>query len=552
MLFILFATSLMKGPYKNSGLAKVFKEARELDSPDSFAATDYEQYLPSYNAPASFIASPIYDGEKKVGILVFQLPIDEVNSIMSDRSGLGETGETFIVGSDFKMRSDSYLKKDTHTVVASFKNPETGKVKTKATQNATSGKVGWATITDYTNKEAIIAYTPIKVFGRFNWGMNAKVYTSEAFAAVKSLENTLIFVFIGSCLAVFALAFYIASNISNKITSIAKKLLHGATQVGEFSENVSKSSIQLSDAGAMAASSLQETVASIDEISSMVQKNADAASRSTQVSAQSAEAATKGKQTVQQMIKSINEIAESNNEINQIAQVISEIGDKTKVINDIVFQTKLLSINASVEAARAGEHGKGFAVVAEEVGNLAAVSGKAALEITNMLESSIKHVTDIVEKTKTRVDSGTKTAEECGSALDEILQNVSTVNDMVREIASASAEQSTGVREVTTAMQQLDQTTHQNTTVAQESSAMATKLNSQASYLNGSVHELMSVVGGALSEDSSHTKGEVVDNSNVVQLPVRKEVHAEQTQSLKVAGLDTDVPQANDPRFEDL
>ena len=72
--------------------------------------------------------------------------------------------------------------------------------------------------------------------------------------------------------------------------------------------------------------------------------------------------------------------------------LISEIGNKTKVINDIVFQTKLLSFNASVEAARAGEHGKGFSVVAEEVGNLAHMSGNSAKEITQLLESSINRV----------------------------------------------------------------------------------------------------------------------------------------------------------------
>ncbi|EQC49763.1 methyl-accepting chemotaxis protein [Bacteriovorax sp. DB6_IX] len=79
--------------------------------------------------------------------------------------------------------------------------------------------------------------------------------------------------------------------------------------------------------------------------------------------------------------------SEGNKKINEIVSVINEISEKTKVINDIVFQTKLLSFNASVEAARAGEHGKGFAVVAEEVGNLAQMSGKAAEEMVKFLES---------------------------------------------------------------------------------------------------------------------------------------------------------------------
>jgi hypothetical protein len=85
--------------------------------------------------------------------------------------------------------------------------------------------------------------------------------------------------------------------------------------------------------------------------------------------------------------KLVDDVLEGNRKISEIVELVKEIGNKTKVINDIVFQTKLLSFNASVEAARAGEHGKGFAVVAEEVGNLASMSGQASKEISALLEN---------------------------------------------------------------------------------------------------------------------------------------------------------------------
>ncbi|MCT4642987.1 MAG: methyl-accepting chemotaxis protein [Bacteriovoracaceae bacterium] len=367
-------------------------------------------------------------------------------------------------------------------------------------------------------------------------------------------------------------------GISNKILAISKNLKESTGEVGYLSDSVSLGSTQLSKAATEAASSLQETVASIDEISSMVQRNADAASTSSKVSDKSSDAATRGKATVEAMIDSIKDISKSNDEIasemkknnediSKIVQVISEIGEKTKVINDIVFQTKLLSFNASVEAARAGEHGKGFAVVAEEVGNLALMSGKAALEITEMLDSSTKQVTDIVETTKKNVESlvqssknkvenGTKRAHECEDVLDEILQNVTSVNEMVREIASASNEQSTGVREVTKAMQQLDHVTHQNTSVAQDSSRTAGKLKQQADDLNDVVRELMAVVTGT-HELEPATKEEPleseVDDSKVLHMPSASEAQKVQSHSgLKVAGLDTEIPDESDDRFEDL
>ena len=99
----------------------------------------------------------------------------------------------------------------------------------------------------------------------------------------------------------------------------------------------------------------------------------------------------------EEMVKQVNN---SNEEVEKIISIIKTIGDRTKVINDIVFQTKLLSFNASVEAARAGEMGKGFSVVAEEVGNLAKMSGDAAQEISAILDDSITTVHSIIERTK--------------------------------------------------------------------------------------------------------------------------------------------------------
>jgi methyl-accepting chemotaxis protein len=280
---------------------------------------------------------------------------------------------------------------------------------------------------------------------------------------------------------------------------------------------IASSSNELSEASARQASALQQTVAAIDEINAMVNKNAETAKLSADVSNASEASAITGKNTVQGMVQAIshisdantammNEINHSNEEISEIVKVIAEIGNKTKVINDIVFQTKLLSFNASVEAARAGEHGKGFAVVAEEVGNLAQMSGNAAKEISSMLDSSIQKVERIVEQSKTKVsslmqtgketvDSGIRTAQDCGRVLDDILANVTRVNQMVVEISTASQEQAMGVQEVTKAMNQLDQVTQQNLGTAQQSSTSAEHLNGRSEGLKNVSFELLELIG---------------------------------------------------------
>jgi len=177
------------------------------------------------------------------------------------------------------------------------------------------------------------------------------------------------------------------------------------------------------------------------------------------------------------------------------------------VINDIVFQTKLLSFNASVEAARAGEEGKGFAVVAQEVGNLAEMSGNAALEISNMLEKSVRKVEQIsiesratmdsiIRESKTRVSSGMDKASRCAKSLDQILESVSLLDQMVSEISVASQEQSTGIREVNKAMIELDQSTQSNSVTARTSTDVAAAMQSQAWRLKDIVDTFDKLIKG--------------------------------------------------------
>ena len=355
-----------------------------------------------------------------------------------------------------------------------------------------------------------------------------------------------------------------ASSIVKTISRTMRELETSAEAINKESNDVAGISSNLSEAATQQAASLQETVASIDEISAMVARNSDSAFASVKSSENSTQAARKGKQKVEEMMDSINAIAagnkyiidemqRTNQEITEIVNVINEIGQKTQVINDIVFQTKLLSFNASVEAARAGEHGKGFAVVAEEVGNLASMSGTAANEISELLNKSVKRVTDIVSSTKNlmdnlikqskeKVDMGTSRAQECAASLDEILNNVSSVNELLKEISTASKEQSSGIIEVNKAMSELDHVTQQNTNSSRESSQAAIDLNGQVERLNSIVADLTGFVEGRTR----------VQQATKV-LPLKQEKKKPVVEAIKVAvGSSETVPQNNDPRFEDI
>lgn len=335
----------------------------------------------------------------------------------------------------------------------------------------------------------------------------------EKVTVIIAIVSIALGLFVSLCIGI-----YFANAISNSFAKSIRVLNASASEIEAKSHLISDISIKVSEASVQQASSLQQTVASIDEISAMISRNSESARNSEATSLLSKDAAANGKEKVELMLKSIHSISEgndqiitqinkSNNEISEIVKVIQNISQKTQVINDIVFQTKLLSFNASVEAARAGVHGNGFAVVAEEVGNLAAMSGKAANEITQMLTESTGKVTGIVENTrqmmdrlvhqsKDKIEIGTKTAKDCADALEKILSNVSSVNEMIKEISTASEEQSIGVNEVNKAMNELDRVTSENSSTAKDASHTASDLKTQAESLNKLVSELTKLVEG--------------------------------------------------------
>jgi methyl-accepting chemotaxis protein len=391
----------------------------------------------------------------------------------------------------------------------------------------------------------------------------------------------------GSVLLALFLGFLVSSNLSTALGKLAQRLADGANAVAAASRQISEGSTEASASATETAAALQETVSSIDEVNAMVAKNADNAKRSFDTSTASKEAAARGKQAVDRMLASIDDISRSNGdimvqteqgnqEISSIVKVIAEIGNKTKVINDIVFQTKLLSFNASVEAARAGEHGKGFAVVAEEVGNLAQMSGNAAKEISQLLEESIRKVESTVTETQSKIErliaagrdkieAGTVTARHCGESLDEIVRQVGELNHMVNEISSASREQAQGVQEITKALSQIDQGMQQSTTVAGQSAAASEDLSRQAASLKEVVGELTATVHGAGKQpalapgSAPHPTAHATDTrerATVVPFRRRKPAIAARAdahpQPLKrVVGAE-DVPAESDPRFEEI
>lgn len=349
---------------------------------------------------------------------------------------------------------------------------------------------------------------------------------------VKAAASASTIVILLWCIAItltsMGIAYVVIRKPVNHLSDLAQSLFTTADEVAAMSSEIAATSENLSSGATEQAAALQETSSAMEEMNAMVVRNSEGAQKSQEISFESQKSAENGKSVVGEMIHSIGQIDESNEQIMQqieksnlqiaeIVKVIQDIGTKTKVINEIVFQTKLLSFNASVEAARAGEHGKGFAVVAEEVGNLARMSGGAASEITQLLEGSIQKVEDIVNSTRTSVEAlvssgkekvnrGTEVAQQCGQVLDELVISVQSVNEMVVQIAQGSQEQSKGVQEITLAMAQLNTVTQQNTAASQGSSHAAAQLSHQSEILRKSVLSVLETLSGKSEDQKTQTQ----------------------------------------------
>ncbi len=241
-----FATNLLKGPYRNSNLADLFRIFINIDTPGTVRMVDFKPYPPSYYKPASFLAAGIFDGKKKVGVLMVQIPIDQINRTMTgnyrwEEEGMGKTGETYIVGSDFKMRNDSrFFIEDEKAYLSELKNNGYDsitlnlikkhhtsilfqEVKTEAVSDIFHGINGVRIIRDYRDIPVLSSFKKLNI-PDVNWGILAEIDEKEIFVPLIQIRNRLMILSPVLVLFIILLSWLVSRSIIKPL-----KLLLGAT-----------------------------------------------------------------------------------------------------------------------------------------------------------------------------------------------------------------------------------------------------------------------------------------------------------------------------------
>ncbi len=499
-----YQTNLLTGKYSSSNLGKLVKQVADTKQ---FGLIDFAPYAPSNNEPCAFIAQPVINNGQVEIIVALQLSLESINKIMQEREGMGKTGETYLVGSDYLMRSDSYLDPNNHSVKASFANPNSGSVKTEAIEEGLAGKDGNKIIIDYNGNRVLSAYTPLKV-GNETWVLVGEIdeheVVTESVAAATLLKRVwligIISMIVVTC--VILMSAFIVRNLSRTLSRIIEGLDSSTEQVASAANQVSASSQSLAEGSSEQAASIEETSASIEEMSSMTKQNAENSGQADNLMQDTNHIVKTATTSMGQLTQSMEDISKASEETSKII----------KTIDEIAFQTNLLALNAAVEAARAGEAGAGFAVVADEVRNLAMRAADAAKNTAELIEGTVKKVNDGSTLVSTTNDAFSQVAESSGK-----------VGSIVSEISQASVEQSNGIDQVNIAITEMDKVVQQNAANAEESAAASEEMNAQAQQLKGYVGDLVMLVTGKNGQEATAN----IQTKTVIaspQIPAQKAV----------------------------
>jgi methyl-accepting chemotaxis protein len=526
-----YQTNLISGQYNSSGLAELFKQ---VQSSRSFAISDFSRYAPSNDDPAGFIGLPLTTSSGVSIVVALQLSIEKINDVMQQRAGMGETGESYLIGSDLLMRSDSFLDPKGHSVNASFAGTvKNNGVDTEGAKLAIKGNVGQKIIIDYNGNPVLSAYTPVDING-IQWALLSEIDVAEAFGPIYTLYWSIAFVVILFIVVIIAVALVITKSITtplggepsemksisetvasgdltvsfeegresesvygamktmvNHLFGVVSEIIDNSNSLASSAEETSALSLQSSTSLAHQQSNIEQVASAVEEMSTSINEvasNAANAATSAQSGQQSSnEANYKVKRTISELGQLDEEISRASKVIKTLETDSHEIGAVLDVIRGIADQTNLLALNAAIEAARAGEQGRGFAVVADEVRTLASKTQESTKNIEQMigrLQGASNDAVKAMAVSREVCENTLSNARTADEMIDIVDAEIGSITQMTELIATAVEEQSRVSNEISQSIIAISDVAYENSAAASQVSTAGQDISVIASTLN--------------------------------------------------------------------
>jgi methyl-accepting chemotaxis protein len=526
-----YQTNLLTGAYNHSGLGTLYKK---VSNNKSYAMSDFSRYAPSKNEPAGFIALPYTNIYGVEIVIALQLSINKINHLMQQRSGMGESGESYLIGRDLLMRSDSFLDPEGHSVKASFAgNVANNGVNTEGAKLAISGKSGNKIITDYNGNLVLSAYTPINING-IKWALLSEIDVSEAFSPIYQMYWNIFYIILLGLSFIIVIALLTSKSIlqplggeptemqrisetiadgdlmvsftdhnnhssvygamqrmTANLRNVISEIIHDSNNLTNVAMETSALSLQSSTSLQGQKSNIEQVAAAVEEMSVSInevsQNAANVALSAQSASSSSGQANIKIRGTISDLNNLGTEIRQASGVIQDLEKDTNEIGSVLEVIRGIAEQTNLLALNAAIEAARAGEQGRGFAVVADEVRTLASKTQESTKNIEVMIEKLQKASNDAVNAMVVSQDVCKHTIENTHSVADVISSmngEIESITQMTELIATAVEEQSCVSTDISKNVTAISDVAYENSASAEQVSASSKDISNIADALN--------------------------------------------------------------------
>ncbi|MBJ7555477.1 methyl-accepting chemotaxis protein [Marinomonas spartinae] len=548
--------SVKKGKELGSNIKKNFDDKNPISvlwkkviEKKGVAFQDFTPYHYRDNSPRFFIGAPVFNLRGDVvAVVILELSGEVINDIMSQRSGLGETGETYLVGKDGLMRSNSYLDSGHHSVANAFSNPENNKAKSIAIQAALSGKTGSKLIDSYLGREVLSAYAPLKFEGA-TWAIVAEKSRGEAFASVSAIKWAIIFSMLITAAITIAIGIVLSRSITNpilKMTDIVNQLASG---------NVRKrTDIKRSDELGDMASSLDnfadelETVfvSSLEKISkgdltsnltskgqqdvitnALIKTNADLKSIVTDISGYTNSIVEQSNKVMLSSETILSNTASSEQSIQSISAAIVEVNEQVKITANTAKEADELgkkaqqsatigsdlvgkTVSAMNDIREASSNISSILSAIEDIANQtnllalnaaieAARAGEAgrgfavvadevralAAQSTKAANETARLIEVVVEKTQV----GAEISENSSESLKEIVDSIEVVCNLMGNIAIASDEQARTIDDTSNNLNRIAAKNVETTSEAEEGAGTSQKLTEMSSGLKGIVEK---------------------------------------------------------------